>query len=208
MVQCQNGEMAKVGDHWSDAFMFRESHAKDRCTHKSEPLCPDHSDVTAKTCAWACQHYSSRDSDNNEYLWPCAGEAKCIGSNQICDGVPDCGNGQDEDESLCTEDFCRNGYVFYDFNGVNFSSKHDNKGYYKHYTDVSKIEKIYLFKDYRYPYYPSDQIDLYRQNYALDSNGTFSMAIFQNMEMPKCKKSTKCLRRSMVDDDSWKRIEC
>ena len=218
MIQCQNGEMPNIADRpggagdFSDTIALRAITAKTRCTQKEEPLCSDHSDVTAETCAWACLHYSSnhyvKEIERNDFLWPCPGEPKCIESRQICDGVPDCGNGQDEDENLCTEEFCRNGYVLMDTNQLNWTSKHDNYGYYRFHTDVAEIKYYYLFDIYRPRYYPANQMDYYQENFAVDDNGNFSMARLQNMEMPKCKNSTKCLRRNVLDDDSGKRIEC
>ena len=93
--------------------------------------------------------------------WPCPGEAKCIGRNQICDGVSDCSNGQDEDENLCTRDFCNNGFVSYDSNQINISSKP-----YRWFTDLGEMTQDYLFTPYRTPisikYYRNQETDFNR----------------------------------------------
>ena len=123
----------------------------------AQPFCADHSDVTPKTCAWACLHYSSFLGSNwvkekgkwvignklrGSMAWPCPGEAKCIGRHQICDGVRDCGNGQDEDKNLCTEDFCKNGFVSYDANHLNYTRKPE-----EYLTDLSKMRFDHIFSN-------------------------------------------------------------
>jgi len=220
-IQCQNGEMSEIANLLGGAGGFsdetkmkalRATTASLRCTQKEVALCSDHSDVTAETCAWACLHYSSQhyvnEIDKNDFLWPCPGEAKCIESRQICDGVKNCGKGQDEDENLCTEEFCRNGYVLMDTSEHNWTREDDVYGFNRYQPALAEIKYYYLFDSYRHPNYPPNQMDYYRENWAVDDNGNFSMARLQNMEMPKCKNSTKCLRRSVLDDDSGKWIEC
>ena len=123
--------------------------------------------------------------------WPCPGEAKCIGRDQICDGVSDCGKGQDEEKNLCTRDFCNNGFVSYDSNTYNRSSNP-----YKWLTDLKEMKQDYLFDSLRTPDYPSNQIDYYRNHESdLRSSDLREMEeMIQNLEMGKCENSTKCRR--------------
>ena len=83
--------------------------------------------------------------------WPCPGEPKCIGRHQICDGVRHCSNGQDEDKNLCTEDFCKNGFVSYDANQLNYTRSSDEypstEGASGYYTDLSKMRYDHIFND-------------------------------------------------------------
>ena len=115
----------------------------------AQPFCTDHSDVTPKTCAWACLHFSSIIENTTVWggsmAWPCPGEAKCIGNHQICDGVRDCSNGQDEDKNLCTEDFCKNGFVSYDANQLNYTKSPEEPEEYE--TDLSKMRYDHIFYD-------------------------------------------------------------
>ena len=124
--------------------------------------------------------------------WPCPGEEKCIGRNQICDGVSDCGNGQDEDENLCTRDFCNNGFVSYDSNQINISSKP-----YRWFTDLGEITQDYLFTPNRTPisikYYRNQETD-FNQNELQKMDKEL-----QKLELVKCKNSTTC-RRSRRDE--------
>ena len=124
----------------------------------AQPFCADHSDVTPKTCAWACLHFSSFIGSkwlNGSYTntlrgsmaWPCPGEAKCIERNQLCDGVQHCSNGQDEDKNLCTEDFCKNGFVSYDGNHLNYTKSPE-----EYETDLSNMRFDHIFSD-RSDYY-------------------------------------------------------
>ena len=181
-------------------FILR-GHTSQRCRQEKKPLCTDNSDVTAKTCAWACLHFSSRHINHGYQVmsWPCPGEAKCIGSNQICDGVFDCGNGQDEDKNLCTKDFCNNGFVSYDSNQINMSSEP-----YGWRTNLKEMAQDYLFHYYRTPNYPSNQLEYYRNHetnllpYELQN----MEEEIQKLEMAKCKNSTKCRRQI------WNLNEC
>ena len=207
VIQCQNGDMAMVGNGRYHGMSLRQKISR-RCRQKEEPFCTDHSDVTVRTCAWACLHFNAVIENTASMAWPCPGEAKCIGRNQICDGVSDCSNGQDEDKNLCTEDFCKNGFVSYDSNHINYTSSDDDIGTYRYYTDLAEMTYDYIFLDYRYPNYPPNQMDYYRSYFAEGGSGKVIIPNLQNIEMPKCKNSTKCLRRSVVDDDSDKWIEC
>ena len=166
-----------------------------RCRQEEKPLCTDNSDVTAKTCAWACLHFSSRiiRGGNDVMSWPCPGEAKCIGRHQICDGVSDCGNGQDEDKNLCTKEFCNNGFVSYDSNQINMDSKPYRWG-----TELGKMTQDHLFTPFRTPSY----IDYYRNqetdfNQKKLQNMEFEL---QKLELVKCKNSTKCRRFTWIND--------
>ena len=109
-----------------------------RCMTDGRPSCADHSDITPKTCAWACLHMYSFFYSGG-LTWPCPGEAKCISRNQICDGTRDCDNGQDEDKRMCTEEFCKNGLLFYDSNELNYSSSTIPIGNFRDTTDLSKV---------------------------------------------------------------------
>ena len=168
-----------------------------QCREIEKPYCSGKNFLTPKTCAWACLHYNG---GVNNHAWACPGEAKCIKTNQICDGIPDCSYGQDEDELLCTEDFCKNGFVTYDNNEFNYTTKSYN-------TDPTKIIQYHIFSDYRYPYFPENHMDDYRKIYATDTDGKVNIASLQNLEMPKCKKSTKCLRRESYDRSSMRNIK-
>ena len=228
-----------------------------RCRQLEEPFCLDKSDVTAKTCAWACLHFESTyryARSQNSKTWPCPGEAKCISRDQICDGIRDCSNGQDEEIGLCTEDFCKNGFAptinkrsppkkeipFFttkrgsicssstkiltptfccacaavpglesaDGEHVSYDQNHLNYTTYKYPVDFEKMGQDYIFLDYRYPDFPANHMDDYRARFATDGEGKIYTALLQNLEMPKCKNSTKCLRRSIYDDDWDKWIDC
>ena len=213
--------MAKVGDGKYHGMFLRGKISR-RCRglmqgkgvdrrnmQKGKPFCTDHSDVTAKTCAWACLHFTSTIEGMADNAWPCPGEAKCIARHQICDGISHCGNGQDEDKNLCTEDFCKNGYVYYDSNHINYTTADDDHGYYRYLTDPAELTYDYIFLEYRYPNYPPNQMTHYRNKYGKSWTGKVIYPKLQNLEMPKCKNSTKCLRRDSLDDDAdvqW--IEC
>ena len=106
-----------------------------QCRFSEKPFCPGNF-LNPKTCAWGCLHY---DTGINIQTWACPDEAKCIKTSQICDGTPDCSYGQDEDEMLCTEDFCKNGFVTYDNNQFNYTTNSYN-------TDPTKIIQYYIFK--------------------------------------------------------------
>ena len=187
--------------------MFLRNKISQRCRQKEEPYCPDKSDVTAETCAWACLHFTSTVEGSASRAWPCPGQAKCIARHQICDGIPDCDKGQDEDINLCTEDFCKNGFVSYDRNHINYTSSHDELHHYKYLTDVTEMGHDYIFLDYRYPNFPSNHMNEYRNKYAM-AGGKVITSSLQNLEMPKCKNSTKCLRRNSYDEDSKVWIDC
>ena len=178
--------------------MFLRSQTSKRCRQQKKPLCSDNSDVTDKTCAWACLHYTSKmDHGYQEGTWSCPGEAKCIGRRQICDGVSDCGNGQDEDKNLCTRDFCNNGFVSYDSNRINLDINPDHQWY----TDLKEMKQDYLFDYYRIPDYPSNQIDYYR-THETDLYREKMEEMIQKLEMGKCENSTKCRR------ETWNPNEC
>ena len=136
-IQCQNGEMAKVGDG-VHGFNLRRETAR-RCIEHGQPYCADHSDLTPKTCSWACLHLI-QGQYRADYSWSCPGEAKCISRDHICDGKRDCSNGQDEDKKLCTEGFCKNGLLPYDSNDLNLTFYNDELAYFRHDTDLSKME--------------------------------------------------------------------
>ena len=137
-IQCQNGEMAKVGDGKHHGVNLRSKTAR-RCIEDGQPYCADRSDLTPKTCSWACLHLID-GFYHGDYSWSCPGEAQCISRDHICDGKRDCSNGQDEDEKLCTEDFCKNGLLSYDFNETNYTSSEDDHAYFRDDTDLSKME--------------------------------------------------------------------
>ena len=202
-IQCENGELASLQSARYNGRYLRGDISR-RCRQLEEPFCLDKSDVTAKTCAWACLHFESTyryARSENSNAWPCPGEAKCISRDQICDGIRDCSNGQDEEIALCTEDFCKNGFVSYDQNHLNYTT-------YKYPTDFEKMGQDNIFLDYRYPDFPANHMDEYRARFATDGEGKIYTALLQNLEMPKCKNSTKCLRRSIYDDDWDKWIDC
>ena len=214
MIRCQNGDVVRAKDqsrtikgrYLGDEHGLRQEISRS-CRKMQEPFCPDKSDVTPETCAWAClssicvgvKKYSCETS------WSCPGEARCIARTQVCDGVRDCANGQDEDENLCTEDFCKNGFVSQDNNKLNFTT-------WNYETDATQLRKSYLFLEYRYPHATSNNIEYYRDWYtAYDSNKNSDVTIIANLQnwaTPKCNHSTKCLRRSSLDDDSDHWIEC
>ena len=198
MIHCSNGEVVRSEDNSSvirGRYVFHEYRLRRQiarqCRGYDEPFCTDKSDLTPETCAWAClshtcvivSKYSCTES------WACPGEPKCIERTQICDGQKDCDNGQDEDINLCTEDFCRNGFVAVDGNKVNYTT-------WGYPTDNTKMRKDYIFLNYRYPNSPHEVID------------STNIARLQNHMSPKCNHSTKCLRRNSYDEDSKKWIEC
>ena len=207
MIHCSNGEVVRSEDN-SNKIRGRyvpnelklRGEIASQCRGKHEPFCSDKSDLTPETCAWACLSPSSSScvAVNQTYLmkhrlhkctdsWACPGEPKCIARDQICDGRKDCDNGQDEDVNLCTEDFCRNGFVTVDHNRVNYST-------WRYPTDDTQMWKDYIFLDYRYPNVPHGII-----------KPTNNIARLQNHLTPKCNHSTKCLRRN-----EWSKqwIEC
>ena len=201
MVLCDNGEKVRVENYGYEG-MFLKSDLTWQCRLTEKPYCSGNF-LTPKICAWACLHLGKfgLNFGLNIHSWACPGEAKCIKTSQICDGIPDCSHGQDEDEMLCTEDFCKNGFITYDNNEFNYTTKSYN-------TDPSKIIQYYIFSDYRYPYFPEIHMDGYRKIYATDGDGKVNIASLQNLEMPKCRNSTKCLRRNRDDEDADKLIEC
>ena len=175
-IKCENGEVVAANSRGSTDVRQEVS---DRCLGLKEPLCGDKSDVTPETCAWACLHFwavvkSGEFSVNG--AWSCPGEAKCIGRHQICDGIRDCDNGLDEYEELCTENFCKNGFVNYDGNSFDHQTN-------KYSTNRTKFRTDYIFKEYRYP----------------------NMPLQAGEEHTKCKHSTKCLRREATgtNQDDW-----
>ena len=103
--KCKNGEVVEL---------YVEPRYKIRALCTGSPdapdvlrsICSDNSEITIETCAWACNYNEILPTD-----WACPGEPKCIGRDQICDGNTDCANGQDEDTELCTESFCRDGFI-------------------------------------------------------------------------------------------------
>ena len=139
--------------------MFLRWEISQRCRQKEEPYCADKSDITPETCAWACLHFGSYVEGTTSNAWPCPGEAKCIARNQICDGIRDCGNGQDENENLCTEEFCRNGFVSYDNNKLNWTSDSDDTIFFWYLTDPTEMAYDYIFLSYRYPNLPPNHKD-------------------------------------------------
>ena len=38
--------------------------------------------------------------------WKCPGETRCLKASRVCDGKQDCQDGGDENNNLCTNDFC------------------------------------------------------------------------------------------------------
>ena len=219
MIRCRNGELVPAakfgvgkpypfnyhGRFVNSEYQLREDIAH-RCIYKPEPVCSDKSDITPQTCAWGClskKCITSARAEGDKLkwddpcidAWPCPGEAKCIDRKNICDGVRDCGNGQDEDINLCTEDFCRNGFVSIDDNQVNYIP---GTGLGNYSTDVRRLKKDYLFSNYRYPDAPHQTI-----------GDTYNIAKLQNHLSPKCNHSTKCLRRKTYGEpnlNTW--IEC
>ena len=200
-IHCSNGEVVRSEDnshdirgrHVHNEYWLRNEIAY-QCRGYHEPFCADKSDLTPETCAWACLSHQCvivgeyPDSECTE-SWACPGESKCIDRNKICDGKKDCDNGQDEDINLCTEDFCRNGYVPVDGNKVNFST-------WGYPTDNTKMWKDYIFLYYRIPNAPHEVMD------------STIIADLQNQMNPKCNHSTKCLRRNSYDEDGKQWIEC
>ena len=198
MIHCSNGDVVRSedsssvirGNYGRDEYTLRRQIAR-QCRGYDEPFCPDKSDITPETCAWAClsrtcvivSKYSCTES------WACPGEPKCIERTQICDGKKDCTNGQDEYINLCTEDFYRNCFVAVDDNKVNYTT-------WRYSTDNTKMSKDYIFLDYRYPNAPHEPI------------GSTIIANIQNAMTPKCNHSTKCLRRNSYDEDAKQWIEC
>ena len=198
-IHCSNGEVVRsednsnmiYGRYVSHEYSLRSQIAR-QCRGYDKPFCADKSDLTPETCAWAClsSHHCVIVSENScTESWACPGESKCIERTQICDGRKDCDNGQDEDINLCTEDFCRNGFVAVDGNKVNYTT-------WGYPTDNTKIRKDYIFLDYRYPNAPHEPI------------GSTIIANIQNAMTPKCNHSTKCLRRNSYDEDAKQWIEC
>ena len=180
-LRCRNGEIVRAKDYGMIRGRYITTNGTLRkeinrsCRLMQEPFCSDKSDVTPETCSWACS-ISWPDS------WPCPGEARCIARGQICDGFKDCGSGQDEDINLCSEDFCRNGYVP--------EERMFERG----------MSKNYIFSWYRYPNVPPNSIgDLVKHR---------NMAYVQNYMTPKCNHSTKCIRRNHYGSDSERWIEC
>ena len=205
MIHCSNGEVVRSdgnshnisGRYVPHEYALRGEIAS-QCRGNHEPFCPDKSDLTPETCAWACLGPGpgscvAVNQTSCTFSWACPGEPKCIARDQICDGKKDCDNGQDEDINLCTEDFCRNGFVSVDDNRINFTATYNTKYEY----DTTKLWKDYIFLDYRYPNAPHGII-----------KPTNNIAKLQNQLNPKCNHSTKCLRRSEYDDDSNQWIEC
>ena len=219
MIRCQNGELIPAskfgvrkpwpfsysGKSVNSEYQLREDIAH-RCIYDPEPVCSDKSDITPETCAWGCLGkycVTSERAEGDELIlrdpcvdaWPCPGEAKCIDRKNICDGVRDCGNGQDEDINLCTEEFCRNGFVSIDDNEVNYIPG-TGLGHYS--TDTTKLKKVYIFSKYRYPDAPHE---------IFGDPG--NIANLQNHLSPKCNHSTKCLRRKTYGEPDLKAwIEC
>ena len=199
MIHCSNGEVVRSEDnsnkihgrYVANEFSLRKQIAS-QCRGNHEPFCSDKSDQTPETCAWACLSRSGCVAVNQTACtesWACPGEPKCIARNQICDGNKDCENGQDEDINLCTEDFCRNGFVTIDDNTVNYTT-------WRFPTDNTKIWKDYIFLNHRYPNAPHEAVD------------PTNIPRFQNHMTPKCNHSTKCLRRNSYDEDAKQWIEC
>ena len=79
-------------------------------------------------------------------------------------------------EELCTENFCKNGFVNYDGNSFDYQTN-------KYSTNWTKFRTDYIFKKYRYPKMPPEA----------------------SKEHAKCKHSTKCLRResTSTNQDDW-----
>ena len=207
MIRCRNGEIVRAKNfrgRYIDSEYFMRQEILRSCRQIHEPFCSDKSDVTPETCSWACSHsgmlpLADKDGQRSEKSWPCPGEARCIARSKICDGVRDCGNGQDEDSNLCTEEFCRNGYVSTDSNKLDFKTWTYGK-------NVSKLSKSYIFLDYRYA-------NVHPKNIHDHLLGVYhaSKLIFesdrQNYMTPKCNHSTKCLRRDRYENsENW--IEC
>ena len=212
-IRCQNGEI--VRSEYQSSFINQRLVSDEQrlrreitksCRQIEEPFCSDKSDVTPETCAWACLSSSLRSScvsvgrNPCEYSWACPGEARCISREKICDGVKDCGNGQDEDKKLCTEDFCKNGFVSLDNNSLNFTT-------WSYTTDTTQLWEKGIFSDYRYPHAPSKNIEDYRYEYTTYDGKTIISSL-QNWMTPKCNHSTKCLRRNSWDEDSDHWIKC
>ena len=197
-IKCDSGEIIELDKYTNADARFD---IIERCRNLKAPFCSDKSDVTPKTCSWACLHYTSiMKGTRGKKPWPCPGEAKCIGRHQICDGIPDCKNGQDEYVELCTDDFCTNGFVSYDGNQFNYSTQ-------KYDYDTTDIGTDYIFREYRYPNMKSKNMEDYKNRYTT-SNGKVINASLQNLAMPKCRHSTKCLRRNSYDNDWQDWIEC
>ena len=197
MIHCSNGDVVRSEDNSSvihgryvnDERRLRRQIAR-QCRGYEEAFCGDKSDLTPETCAWACLSRTGVIVNTiSTESWACPGEPKCIERNLICDGKKDCDNGQDEDINLCTEDFCRNGFVAVEDNGFDYMI-------WGYPTPNTKMTKDYIFLDYRYPNAPHAVVD------------STSIPKLQNHMTPKCNHSTKCLRRNSNDEDSKHWIKC
>ena len=189
-LKCRNGEVVAARKYTHQSADVRQE-TSERCLGFKKPLCEDKSDVTPETCAWACLHYFAMVNTTVRYningvtkaewvgTWSCPGEAKCIGRHQICDGIQDCDNGLDEYEELCTENFCKNGFVNYDGNSFDYQTN-------EYSTNRTKFRTDYIFKKYRYPHMPPNSSE----------------------EHTKCKHSTKCLRREATSTNQEDWLEC
>ena len=94
--------------------------------------CADGSEASPNSCAWAC---TARWSNS----WACPGEAKCIDTKKICDGIHDCEFGHDENPDLCTDDFCRDGFM----------ERHGDMIQYEiNKVSMKVLKRIYLFRHY------------------------------------------------------------
>ena len=138
--------------------------------------CADGSEASSESCAWACTGQLSKS-------WACPGEAKCINTKKICDGIPDCENAHDENPELCTEDFCRDGFI----------ERHGDRIQYE-LRDVSMkvLKRIYLFRSYHtnqakdnVPEEIKNEKGVEMFNWGIDPENNLKW---------KCPNSTRCIR--------------